>query len=67
MIEPTVTITEKDYQYMIEQINWLNCLNAAGVDNWEGIDYANCLYDEMVKELAAWQDSEQDPEQSFRS
>ena len=23
-----------------EEVKWLHCLEAAGVDNWEGVDYA---------------------------
>jgi len=28
-----------------DRLNWLAALEAAGVDNWIGIDYANDLYD----------------------
>lgn len=33
-------ITEKEYQRLREDSNWLSYLEAAGVDNWEGISYA---------------------------
>lgn len=29
-----------------ERLDWLACLEAAGVDNWQGIDYAYELYRE---------------------
>jgi hypothetical protein len=42
----TVTITKKEYESLIEDQNWLNTLKNAGVDNWQGIDYAY----EMLRE-----------------
>lgn len=36
----TVTITEEEYTRLIMAERWLNCLEAAGVDNWDGWDYA---------------------------
>lgn len=40
-MEPeTVTITVDELNKLKRQSDWLNCLEAAGVDNWEGIDYA---------------------------
>ena len=39
MVE-TVTISKKEYEALIKQVNWLSCLENAGVDNWDGIDYA---------------------------
>ena len=37
--EKMVTITEKEYNQLLEDSEWLSYLNAAGVDNWEG--YSN--------------------------
>lgn len=35
-----ITITKSEYERLIKAERWLECLNAAGVDNWEGIDEA---------------------------
>lgn len=34
------------FDSLIEDSNWLNCLEAAGVDNWSGIDEAYNIRDE---------------------
>lgn len=36
----TVTLTKAEYERMLERLEWLDCLEAAGVDNWEGYDIA---------------------------
>lgn len=36
-----------------EELEWLSCLNAAGVDNWEGCDYAADLLRERIGECEA--------------
>lgn len=40
----------KDLQGKIEDmekdVEWLRCLEGAGVDNWEGTDYASEIYNE---------------------
>ena len=42
----TVEITKKEYDQLIKDSEWLSCLEAAGVDNWEGIDEAiNMLHE----------------------
>jgi len=38
--ESTVTITKLEYDELIEDRKFLNALRMAGVDNWEGYDYA---------------------------
>jgi hypothetical protein len=40
MSEETVTITKKAYDQLIKRDEWLGYLEAAGVDNWQGIDDA---------------------------
>ena len=35
-----ITISKVQYEYLLERDNWLNCLECAGVDNWEGYCYA---------------------------
>jgi len=39
-IEVTVTITLKEYESLKADSEFLNALEAAGVDNWEGYGYA---------------------------
>jgi len=40
MNEETITISKKEYESLKEDARWLQCLENAGVDNWQGIDYA---------------------------
>lgn len=40
----TITITKTEYDQLKSDSDWLNCLNLAGVDNWEGIGYAQKLH-----------------------
>jgi hypothetical protein len=42
----TVTITKEEYNSLLESDNKLTALEGAGVDNWEGYDYAM----EMLRE-----------------
>lgn len=46
MDKETVTITKEEYESLKEDQLWLQCLENAGVDNWEGYDYARELMDE---------------------
>lgn len=36
----TVTIYEDDYKELLDDYKFLKALRKAGVDNWEGYDYA---------------------------
>lgn len=45
-----VTITIAEYNRLKSRSNWLHCLEAAGVDNWEGMDYAADLRRENPEE-----------------
>lgn len=38
-----VTITKQAYDSLLEDRDWLQCLNNAGVDNWCGYDFAREL------------------------
>ena len=47
----TVTIPKDEYERLIHDSEFLGCLEGAGVDNWEGYDFAidmmkeyNCIY-----------------------
>lgn len=44
MDRETITITMDEYRRLQDSDHWLECLNAAGVDNWSGIDYARDIY-----------------------
>jgi hypothetical protein len=35
-----VTITKAEYDRLVKDSDWLACLDAAGVDNWQGIEEA---------------------------
>jgi hypothetical protein len=39
-MEEMITITKKEYDDLRTSQYWLQCLEEAGVDNWEGISYA---------------------------
>lgn len=38
--EKMITITEKEYDRLIDDSAFLGCLFAGGVDNWEGYELA---------------------------
>lgn len=38
--EEMILIPKKEYDQLIENQKWLRALEAAGVDNWEGCDFA---------------------------
>lgn len=40
MTEETVTISKEEYEELKKDQKFLEALRAAGVDNWEGYDYA---------------------------
>ena len=40
MEQETVTITKQEYAKLLSDQHFLNCLRNAGVDNWDGWDYA---------------------------
>lgn len=46
----TVTITQKEYDDLLEDSLWLGALRGAGVDNWGGLDTARDLYNEWKAE-----------------
>lgn len=47
MTEETITISKKRYLSLLEREIWLQALEDAGVDNWDGIDYATEYYEEQ--------------------
>ena len=40
MTEKTITITVKEYESLLKDSSFMRALEQAGVDNWEGYDYA---------------------------
>ena len=46
MTEEMITITKAEYDGLVEDHDFLECLIAAGVDNWDGYDYAIEMRDE---------------------
>jgi len=45
-----VTITTAEYDQLVEDAEWLSYLEAAGVDNWEGIDEAISMRSEATND-----------------
>ena len=45
----TVTIPESEYRNLLRRDSWLGYLEAAGVDNWQGYDYAGELKRDAVE------------------
>jgi uncharacterized heparinase superfamily protein len=45
-----ITISEEEYNKMLDRIMWLDALEAAGVDNWQGFDEAREIYKEWMEE-----------------
>jgi hypothetical protein len=53
MTEETVTITKEEYEQLIEDSEFLACLEMMGVDNW-------CGYSEAVESYKDGLDNEND-------
>lgn len=43
----TVTISQSEYEELLEAAAWLSALEQAGVDNWGGYETAQEIYEEM--------------------
>lgn len=43
-------ITVREYAHLMDSARFLQCLEAAGVDNWEGYDYACEMHAELEEE-----------------
>ncbi len=46
----TVTITKEEHQRLLRAEVWVDALEAAGVDNWEGCAEAAQIYHEFCEE-----------------
>jgi hypothetical protein len=47
--EEMVSIPWSEYEELLDRSAWLDALEAAGVDNWEGIDQAHEILQEASK------------------
>lgn len=45
-MEPMITITKDEYEQLKADSNFLICLQNAGVDNWEGYEFAQDDFNE---------------------
>ena len=45
-----ITISEEEYNKMLDRIMWLDALERAGVDNWDGWEEAQEIYQEWNQE-----------------
>ena len=50
MIDNYVSISLEEYIRLVEDQQFLNCLEQAGVDNWEGYEHAISLWREYKDE-----------------
>lgn len=50
MVEEKVTISKEYYEELYENSMWLEALEMAGVDNWEGYDDAREIYKQLKSE-----------------
>lgn len=50
MSEEMVTITREEYDELVDNNLFYECLVGAGVDNWDGYDYAIEQYRELKNE-----------------
>ena len=46
----TITITVEEYESLLADARWVQALEWAGVDNWDGIDFARECLGELVGE-----------------
>lgn len=45
-LDDNVSISKSRYEVLLAAERFISALNAAGVDNWEGYDYACKIYEE---------------------
>jgi hypothetical protein len=43
-VHEMITISKEEYDELVEAASWLSTLEDAGVDNWEGIEFAQELH-----------------------
>ena len=47
MSEKTITISQDEYDQLRRDSEFLECLYSAGVDNWDGYEYAQDMMEEL--------------------
>jgi len=47
MSEKTITISQDEYDQLRRDSEFLECLYSAGVDNWNGYEYAQDMMEEL--------------------
>lgn len=57
----TVTIPLERFQELLDCERFEDCLQGAGVDNWEGYDYAREMYKETTEEEALAEAAQYEP------
>jgi hypothetical protein len=45
-----ITISKREYDALLKNQMWLSALEAAGVANWSGWDYAKDILSEMMED-----------------
>ena len=45
-----IFMTQEEYEKVLDRLTWLDALEAAGVDNWQGFDEAREIYREWMEE-----------------
>lgn len=46
----TILITQEEYDELKRDQLWSEALSSAGVDNWDGFDYAQDIYHDLLEE-----------------
>lgn len=49
-MDETITIPVTEYAKLLKDQQWLECLEACGVDNWQGFDAAADIYRDAYPE-----------------
>lgn len=50
MAKHDITLSYEEFAEMQRDLDWLSALESAGVDNWEGIDFAREIFNTFHKE-----------------
>ena len=49
-MQEMITITKEEYYKLVDAYHYLGCLEAAGVDEWQGFDIAVSMYNSECDE-----------------
>jgi hypothetical protein len=64
-VQTYVLVEVKTLEHLKDQALWLECLETAGVDNWEGMEYASELYHRVSILTRTSSDPHRKPERSI--